>query len=242
MNYKSQNQNGNAAEYFTAYKFTSLFKWPFRLYGVDLGVDGEFEILDEANMSTGNIVKVQIKSITSQSSSTGNVYVYPSEKQIEYWKTFCAPVVMCAVDLDSLGVYWTQINETNAYVSPDGKTRIDLDRVNNLLTHDSASALRDLVTPPDVHKIRQLFSDLKTTISDVVDEYGNISVAVGIKSGEKFQDIANSASVIIDQVRELAKYYPWKLSLSDRALIEKAEAVSRIIRQRGDEAICDHYG
>lgn len=242
MKYQAQNQNGDAAEYFVAFKFTSLFGWPFRLYGVDLGIDGEFEIQDDEETSTGNIVKVQIKSVTGQSSPEGQRYIYPSDKQIEYWKTFCSPVVMCAVDLVKQEVYWTQISETNAYVSPKGKARIAFDPASDLLSTGSASSLRSLVTPPDAHRLREILDNLHKTIAEVVDEYGNIAEPVGLIAGGKFQDLAATISGHIDSANELAKYYPWKLSLSDRALLKTARDVGRSIRQRGDEAVCDHFG
>ena len=137
MNYISQNQNGDAAQYFTAYKFTTLFKWPFRLYSVDLGIDGEFEILDKKNKSTGSIVKVQIKSVSSQDLKNNFVYVYPTDAHIHYWKTFCTPVVMCAVDVVNEKIYWCQINETNAYKSENNITCIKIEKENNLLTKES---------------------------------------------------------------------------------------------------------
>lgn len=242
MKYLPQNQNGDAAEYFVAFKFTSLFGWPFRLYGVDLGIDGEFEIQEDDGASTGNIVKVQIKSVTGQSSTERQRYIYPSDKQIEYWKTFCSPVVMCAVDLGKQEVYWTQISETNAYVSPKGKARIAFNPAADLLTTDSAISLRSLVTPPDAHRLREILDNLGKTIAEVVDEYGNVAEPVGISAGGKFQDLAATISEHIDDANELATYYPWKLSLSDRALLEKARDIGRIIQQRGDEAVSDHFG
>jgi hypothetical protein len=61
--YTSKNISGDAGEYLAAYMVTHKLGWPFRLLGVDIGVDGEMEVLNENGESNGDVIKVQVKAL-----------------------------------------------------------------------------------------------------------------------------------------------------------------------------------
>ena len=61
MKYIKKSLVGDMGEHFFIYKIMEMFRWPCRLYGIDLGIDAEIEILDNENRTTGRIIKVQIK-------------------------------------------------------------------------------------------------------------------------------------------------------------------------------------
>lgn len=63
--YKKRSVNGNAGEYLAAYQFTKILQWPYRMLDIDIGVDGEIEILDSAGISTSDVIKVQVKTFNS---------------------------------------------------------------------------------------------------------------------------------------------------------------------------------
>ncbi|MGQ5675295.1 DUF4365 domain-containing protein, partial [Lacticaseibacillus paracasei] len=69
MEYPKKSVNGDAGEYLVAYTITKLFGWPCRLFGVDIGVDAELEILDDEARSTGDVIKIQVKAFDRISSS-----------------------------------------------------------------------------------------------------------------------------------------------------------------------------
>jgi Domain of unknown function (DUF4365) len=125
MEYQKRSKNGDGGEYFVAYSVTQLLGWPCRLYAVDIGVDGETEVLDNAGRSTGDVIKLQIKTfdrITAEVAAN----VYTDEKHISHWKKFCLPVIICCVDLAAEKIYWRQITTTEAFASGGVSMRVGL--------------------------------------------------------------------------------------------------------------------
>jgi hypothetical protein len=62
MKYALRTANGDAGEFFFAYKIASVLKWPCRLFDIDIGIDAQVEIVDEDDeTSTGRFVAFQVK-------------------------------------------------------------------------------------------------------------------------------------------------------------------------------------
>ena len=60
MKYPEKAANGDAGEFFFAYKVASVLKWPCRLLDIDIGIDAQVEILNEDGTSTGRFVAFQV--------------------------------------------------------------------------------------------------------------------------------------------------------------------------------------
>ena len=54
MKYLLQTANGDAGEFFFAYKIASALGWPCRLFDIDIDIDAQVEILNEDRTSTAD--------------------------------------------------------------------------------------------------------------------------------------------------------------------------------------------
>jgi mRNA-degrading endonuclease HigB of HigAB toxin-antitoxin module len=201
--------NGDAGEYFLAYKFTHILGWPCRLYGQDLGVDAELEILDDDGNSTGDIIKIQVKTVDSIKENVSSASIYVDDRHIEYWKKFCLPVIVCCVDLSSQKIYWKQVTTTEAY-STSGNSK----KVTFCLTHDEFSSatkqiFKKLVSPNETENIKSLFSDIQKYASKLPNQNKN------------YYDFAqmNDHEIICNEIDQKLKLldailisFPWKIS------------------------------
>ena len=208
MEYTKRNVNGDAGEYLVAYKFTKMFGWPCRLYGIDLGVDAETEVIDDQGHSTGDIIKIQIKSFDSIS-STDAAAVYPDDRHIDYWKRFCLPVIICCVDLSTEKVYWKQVTSTEAYESSGISKKISFNLKNDVLDQNSKYSLQKLVMPEASKRIDELFVQLdKISVGLPQTTSGYID----FQSIYKTEDLCNDVTLIINEIDELITNFPWRVS------------------------------
>jgi hypothetical protein len=125
MKYEISNIIGDAGEHFFAYKIIETFGWPCRLYGIDLGVDAEIEILDEKNRTTGKLLKVQIKTTNGEFDSKNQTYtIYLDDEHIEYWKNLVVPMIICGIRLENKIIYWKQVDENSIDDTSQGGHKI----------------------------------------------------------------------------------------------------------------------
>ena len=162
IEYQKRSANGDAGEYFAVHKITKVLGWPCRLYGVDLGVDAELEILDADGISHGDIIKVQIKAIEPDAGKENApvLSVYVDERHIAYWQQFCLPVIVCCVDLSAEQVYWKQITATEAFRSRGDSRKVSFDRQLDLVSSAMKPDLERLVHPAESKEIQSLFQEL----------------------------------------------------------------------------------
>ncbi len=103
---------GNAGEMFLGYYVTHELKFIYRAQPIaDIGIDGEIELLDEKNASTGKLVKVQVKS-TVQILDKWNWKVKVLKRDVAYWKLLSIPVILVAVILGSKKCFYRLIDHT----------------------------------------------------------------------------------------------------------------------------------
>jgi len=105
------NANGKAGEHYFAYWILRNLNWPCRLLDVDIGIDAQIEIMDEAMHSTGEFLAAQIKtSVTPELKTSIKV------KHLKYWKSINDPVILILISfLDSEPkLYWKLINKQDA--------------------------------------------------------------------------------------------------------------------------------
>ena len=162
--YQKRSINGDSGEYFVAYQITKLFGWPCRLYGVDLGVDAEMEITDNDGISTGDIIKIQIKSCGFIDEAI-NKSVHVDERHILYWKRFCLPIIICCVDLSGEKIYWKPITATETYKTNGESNKVSFCLENDVLKRESKEKLMELAIPQESKKLDKLFSKLERVIN-----------------------------------------------------------------------------
>lgn len=208
MEYAKKSINGDAGEYLVAHKITRLLEWPCRLYGVDLGVDAETEVMDETGHSTGDIIKIQIKSFESIT-STDAAAVYVDDRHIEYWKRFCLPVILCCVDLSKEKIYWKQITATEAYTSGGVSKKVSFCLTHDVLDTNSKAVLRQLVTPEKSKRIDELFYQLDKISAGLPE---TTTGYIDLESIYKTEDLCAEIIKIINEIDELITHFPWRVS------------------------------
>lgn len=225
MEYPKRSINGDAGEYLVAYRITKLFGWPCRLYGVDLGVDAEIEIIDDASSSTGDIIKVQIKSFDSISSSDAKS-VYVSDRHINYWKRFCLPVIVCCVDLKSEKIYWKQVTATEAYASSGESKKVSFNLTQDELEISVKDKLNRLVAPDNSKRIASLFDELDTIRKELPTPGTQYSDHESINKAERLCDELTKK---VKEIEGLIIHFPWRISTLDlRKLDSIKKRVNRI--------------
>lgn len=209
MEYKKHSVNGNAGEYLVAYTITRIFGWPCRLYGIDLGVDAEMEVIDEDGRSTGDIIKIQIKTFESlPSKEVGSVYV--DERHISYWKRFCLPVIICCVDLANTKIYWKQITATEAFHSRGESKKVKFCFKHDILDKESLNKLRELVCPSESKSLEILFQELNKSAEHLPSINRVYTDFESIEEEEKKCDKLDDRVKIIENI---ISHFPWRISL-----------------------------
>lgn len=208
MQYEKRTANGDAGEYFAAYTITRLLGWPCRLYGVDLGVDGEVEIMDDDRKSVGDIIKLQIKAFDDEESKS-TVSIYVEDRHILYWRKYCLPVVLCAVDLHRESVYWKQITATEAYKSSGESGKVDFSTTTDLLTASCKSVWSQLVAPSESKNIDDLFTKL-ATLEGKLPDYVPDSAMIDdlIQVSERCEEVGG----LLSKAETIIAHYPWRVS------------------------------
>lgn len=207
--YQKRSKNGDAGEYFAAYKFTKLFGWPYRMLDVDMGVDAEVEILDSNGISTSDLVKLQIKTfdrITSEESKK----IYVSPEHIGYWKKFCLPIVLVCVDLENEKIYWKPVTATESYASGGESKVISINIKTDELTATSKSEFLTLVTPEESKNIEMLLNKARQQHTDLLNQS---TYAV---DGEQLNNIEKKyyeINATLSQVDDIVRHFPWRAGL-----------------------------
>lgn len=207
--YQKRSKNGDAGEYFAAYKFTKLFGWPYRMLDVDLGVDAEVEILGENGRSTSDLVKLQIKTfdkITSEESK--NIYVSP--EHIGYWKKFCLPIVVVCVDLQNEKIYWKPVTATESYASGGASSVISINVTRDGLTTSSKSEFLALVTPEESKNIEKLLDKARQQHADLM---GQSTYAIDGEQLDRIETQYKEIGATFIQIEEIIRHFPWRAGL-----------------------------
>ena len=208
MEYPKRSVNGDAGEYLVAYTVTRKLSWPCRLYGVDLGVDAELEVLDGSGQSTGDIIKIQVKAV-ERIPSADQASIYVDDRHIEYWKRFCLPVIVCCVELSTEKIYWKQITATEAFKSGGESRKVSFCLEHDKLNETSAELLRALVHPAESKQIEPLFSQLREAFARLPSESTQYYDIDSIVEAEELCEAVRQA---IDKLAPLIAYFPWRLS------------------------------
>ena len=139
--------NGDIAEFLVAYILSSKLNIIYRpISKRDTGVDAEIELTEEIDESkyraTGIFIKVQIKSSTQKEFSNGELPVYLSENDINYFTTdMNLPGLLIFANLKSEDsrIYWAEINPKRIE-----KSKPIIIKEKNVISKDSVESFRKI--------------------------------------------------------------------------------------------------
>lgn len=138
MKYPLGTANGDAGEFFAAYKVAKELSWPCRLFDIDIGIDAQVEILTDAGESTGRFVALQVK--TTSADEVNCRYVSP--RQLQYWRSLEIPVFVVLVDLQKEQMFLHLVEATQEYKkTKKGKCKIPFDLKADLFSPASKAIL-----------------------------------------------------------------------------------------------------
>jgi len=144
MKYQIRNRNGDIGEHLVAFRIMKLLGWPCRLLSIDLGINAEVEVCNAQSESTGDIIRLQIKSTDSHDGGD-RLTIYTDERHVNYWKNYCAPVVFVGVDLKTETVFWRQITSLGNYDTDGQSKKIGFCTKHDLLDAETADKWRGLL-------------------------------------------------------------------------------------------------
>ncbi|PND30181.1 hypothetical protein C1I89_29885 [Achromobacter pulmonis] len=176
MKYPEKAANGDAGEFFFAYKVASVLKWPCRLLDIDIGIDAQVEILNEDGTSTGRFVAFQVKATSVEEQSCR----YVSERQLAYWRELDLPVFVVLVDLSKEWMYLHHVRLDKAYPpTKKGSVRIDFDLAKDRFDKKSAKRITAAANEAALAHIEKYLSEVREGIQSIRGEiarteaYGN---------------------------------------------------------------------
>jgi hypothetical protein len=137
MQYTLNAASGNAGEYFFAYQIAHVLKWPCRLLDIDIGIDGQVEVINDDRTSTGRFIAIQVKAKVDDKPKTR----YVTENQLAYWLELNYPVFVVKVNLKNSKMYLHLVSKNVQYRrTPKGAVCIDFDLKQDIF--DSKTAER----------------------------------------------------------------------------------------------------
>lgn len=222
MPYSEKNINGDAGEYFLAYKITSLLGIPCRLYGVDLGIDAECELLKEDGTETGDIVKIQVKSRKKVKWTKEKKYrVSVSSKHVKYWKNFCTPIIVCLVDLCRQEIYWKAIYDTRSYAGSGESMGVTFCKTHDLLTEQTKNSFSRMFGNNSGKGIGELMEKIERKAMDLPF---NDCAIISFETVDKVREECRELLAEIRQAQSMVDANPWRIFPSDLIYLIKVEA------------------
>lgn len=138
MEYGLRTANGDAGEFFAAYKIAKELGWPCRLFDIDIGIDAQVEIMTEARQSTGRFVALQVKATSDKEKDSCSV----KARHLNYWRTLDIPVFVVLVDLQKEQMFLHLIEATRKYEKAGAKRyKIPFDLEADIFTPGSAAVI-----------------------------------------------------------------------------------------------------
>lgn len=204
--YNKRSVNGKAGEYLVAHRFTKVLQWPYRMLDVDLGADGEIEILDLKGASTSDIIKVQVKTFNSITKA-GSKKIYVKDNHIQYWKKFCLPIIIVCVDLRTDKVYWKPIAATECYNSGGASKVVTIDLQADELTPACGAKLKALVSPATSKDIEHILKNMRRLHAIIKDQN---DFAVDEKQMANVEALTDEFYAQIKLFNELVLHFPWR--------------------------------
>lgn len=173
--YTVQKEIGDAGEYLVGFQIVNTYGWIFRTSNVDIGVDGEIEIIEDG-ISTSEFIKVQVKSEKKISKSISKSI---EKRDLLYWKSLPVPIIILLVDLNSKQIYFKDVNDIQLEANSKNSQTIHFNKENRFLKKNK-NKLKGIVTnfynikenlTPD-HEMTQIFSERSyyRPYTDIINE------------------------------------------------------------------------
>jgi hypothetical protein len=245
MKYTKQSLVGDMGEHFFAYKIFDLFGWPCRLYGIDIGIDAEIEVLDADRRSIGKIIKVQVKS-TNVAGSKNELAL--DARHVRYWNNLSIPLIVCWVDLKRKKIFWKQV--TKEFQSKDKKPHKIRFTDRDLLQRSSKQALQELINSGILENIEQLIGFISEGVEYITEglsryeESGNFDIidAQNVKSEFDYiiKVIGEANTVFVNlpkgSILKIIQKYDELVSRVEELQSEFSYIEDIILQDYGDEA------
>ncbi|WP_458764631.1 DUF4365 domain-containing protein [Cupriavidus basilensis] len=137
MTYPGKTAIGDAGEFFAAYKIAKELRWPCRLFDIDIGIDGQVEIM-AGEKSTGRFVAIQVKTTTAEEKDC----CYVKAHHFDYWVSAEIPVFVVLVDLLKEQMFLHLIDPRRKYErTSEGTYKIYFDLSTDLFTPESGTVM-----------------------------------------------------------------------------------------------------
>lgn len=175
MKYALSTANGDAGEFFAAYKIAKELGWPCRLYDIDIGVDAQVEILTDARESTGRFVALQVKATSTKEADC----CYVGARQLKYWRSLDIPVFVVLVDLQNEQMFLHLVEPKREYEKTSkGKYKISFNLAADLFSSASAATMEEASVRlamshigPHLERVDEAIEEILRSVQDV--ENGN---------------------------------------------------------------------
>lgn len=206
MKYPLTLAHGDAGEFFFAYKIASVLKWPCRMIDIDIGLDAQVEVLNEADRtSTGRFVAFQVKTREEVAQS----YLYVSQEHLAYWREVSLPVFVVLVDLGTNEMYLHRVDLNVSYPKTDkGLVRIDFDLARDKFGAGSSKRIADAglenaraVVEKALNAVRMTIKQILGAIEEQVDSPDPHHVIQLMHQRFTFREELATASGIVASMR-----------------------------------------
>ena len=158
MKYNVTNIIGDAGEHLVAARIIKFFGYPCRLTNIDIGIDAEIELIDSNYKSTGQFIKCQIKTTTSD-----KFHLYLDDRHIVYWNKLNVPVVIFLVHLQEENIYWHCVDNIQTYDKSDSGYKISFN-ANDILSKANKERFDEIALFQFKQQIRNIYEKAYTTV------------------------------------------------------------------------------
>ncbi|OYW76946.1 MAG: hypothetical protein B7Z37_06405 [Verrucomicrobia bacterium 12-59-8] len=224
MEYTKRIRHGDVGEHLVAFRIMRDFKWPCRLLGIDLGIDAETEILTEDGNTTGDTIRLQIKSVASVDGKSFSITT--SEEHINYWQRHCTPVIFCGVCLATERVFWKQITALEDYSTEGVSKKVSFCCEHDLLDARTVVEWRKFASPDAAHELANLMAKYQSIIDDTEHS------AFDGETCKKYSDLFAEGRGIRQKVESILAYMPWKIT---GVQLTKFKAMQRTLQIRDND-------
>jgi hypothetical protein len=217
--YRDSSATGSAGEYFVGGVVSSELGWVYRNQPIaDIGIDGEIEVIDDEGSSTGEIVKVQVKS-TSTEDLPARKYVPHSD--FEYWRLLSVPVIVCLVLVEEREVYWRHASDG---VDTGSNYRYDFQH-DDALTNNSKSEIKDYARKSSFNLFGGLWQVVASELEAIARETPHPQAPHAALERNSIYDNAEDAAELFNAVKILAERFDDLSAMAPNEEVEKAKSL-----------------
>ena len=194
MKYNKSNITGDAGEHLVCYKIIKYFGFPCRKIGIDLGIDVEIEIINSELCSTGEFIKCQVKTTSSNSMN-----LTLTKKHLKYWKSIPLPVIVFLVHLKEERIYWKYLDPYEIKLDAAESRTITFIAKDELISNQKDS-FSSIPLFPTISTIKQLYNECFKFSEETSDRLNSENWDF-----TTFESIVYDSNEIIEKLEEIQK-------------------------------------